>query len=214
MTSKEEITKAFGELRKGMQKRKFTQGLDLVINLRDVDMTKPENRIEEEVVLPNGRGKDVKIALIADGELAAQAKAAKALVIGSEELASLAEKKKEAKKMAKEYDFFLAQADLMPSVGRYLGPVLGPRGKMPKPLPPNAQIKPILERLKKTVRVRTKDKPLIQVAVGREDMEDKKLIENTEAVLTAVERKLDRGYDNVRSIYLKSTMGSSIKVGR
>ncbi|MDI6654550.1 MAG: 50S ribosomal protein L1, partial [Candidatus Hydrothermarchaeota archaeon] len=127
-------------------------------------------------------------------------------------LEELAKNKKAAKKIVEEHDFFIAQTDLMPLIGRYLGTVMGPRGKMPKPIPVNAPIAPAVERLKRTVRIRTKDKPVLHVCVGTEDMEDKKLIENIEAVSKFLERKLEKGFASIKSLYLKTTMGPSVKI--
>ncbi|WP_456474270.1 50S ribosomal protein L1 [Candidatus Pyrohabitans sp.] len=208
----EKIVKAVGEARKASKKRNFTQSFDLAINLRDIDMSKPENRINEEVVLPKGRGKPVKVAVIAGDELAHAAKEHADMVITKEELEELAKDKKKAKKIANDIDFFIAQAELMPTIGRFLGPVLGPRGKMPKPVPPNAPLGAIVERLRRTVRLRTKDKPVIHVAVGSEDMSDEDIAQNAEAVLTHLDRKLEKGMNNIRSVYIKTTMGPSVRV--
>jgi large subunit ribosomal protein L1 len=83
---------------------------------------------------------------------------------------------------------------------------------MPKPVPPNAPIAPIVERLRRTVRLRTKDKPVVHVAVGSEDMSDEDVAQNVEAVLTHLERKLDKGMGNIKSVYIKTTMGPSVRV--
>ena len=208
----EKLVKAVEEARKASKKRNFTQSFDLAINLRDIDMSKPENRLSEEVVLPKGRGKPVKVAVIAGDELALAAKEHADMVITKEELEELAKDKRKAKKIANDIDFFIPQAELMPLIGRFLGPVLGPRGKMPKPVPPNAPIAAIVERLRKTVRLRTKDKPVIHVPVGSEDMSDEDIAQNIEAVLTHLERKLEKGLGNIKSVYLKTTMGPSVKV--
>jgi large subunit ribosomal protein L1 len=129
---KQEILEAVKKAKEESKPRNFTQSVDVVITIKDLDVRKPENRIDEEVFLPNGRGKKVKIAFIADGELALLAKNAGAdLVINKTELEELGKDRKEAKKMANRHDFFVAQADMMPLVGRFLGPVLGPRKKCP-----------------------------------------------------------------------------------
>ena len=81
--------------------RNFTQSIDVVITINDLDVNKPENRLDEEVLLPNGRGKDVKIAFIAEGELAYQAEKAGAdLVIDKEQLEAYGKNRAEAKKVA------------------------------------------------------------------------------------------------------------------
>ena len=207
------VAKAVEEAKKNSKKRNFSQGIDLTINLKELDMTKPENRIDEELVLPNGTGKDIKIGVIADGELAMQSKKIADIIIGKDELEKLAKKKKDAKKIANDIDFFVAQIELMPLVGKSIGPVLGPRGKMPKPIPPNAPVGAIIERLKKTIKIKTKDQPVVKVLAGGEDMDSAKLTENIDTILTFMERKLERGQDNLKSIYLKTTMGQSVKLG-
>ncbi len=210
---KQEIMEAVKKAKEDSKPRNFTQSIDVVINIKDLDVKKPENRIDEEVLLPNGRGKDVKIAFIADGELAIQAKNAGAdLVITKAELEELGKDRKQAKKMANQYNFFVAQADLMPLVGRFLGPVLGPRKKMPRPVPATAKPDPILERLKNTIKVRVKDQPVIQAIVGSQGMEDELIADNIEAVLGILDRKLEKGRSQIKSMYVKSTMGPVARV--
>lgn len=211
MLTTDAIAKAVGEVKAKSKKRKFVQGIDLAINL-SLDMSKPENRLNEELSLPNGRGKAVKVGVIAEGELALQAKKVADKVVTKEDLEELAKNKKAAKKIVEEHDFFIAQSDLMPLIGKHLGTVMGPRGKMPKPIPINAAIGPVVERLKKTVRIRTKEKPVLHISVGTEEMEEKKLTENIEAVLKFLERKLERGFASIKSVYLKTTMGQSVKL--
>lgn len=212
MVSAKAITKALKTVRGNSGKRNFLQSVELVVNLKGMDMKKPENRINEELALPAGRGKDARIALIASGELALQGKKLVDKVITKKDLEELGKERKAAKKLAEEHDFFIAQADLMVQVGKYLGPVLGPRGKMPKAVPPSANLEPMVKRLKRTVRIKTKETPIIQLPVGVEDMEDKKLTENIEAALSDMEGKLEKGADNIKSIYLKTTMGPSVKL--
>ncbi len=212
MVSAEKLVEAVRAAREASKKRNFVQSFDLAVNLRDIDMSKPENRLNEEVVLPGGRGKPVRVGVIAGDELAMAAKEHADLLITKEELQELAKDRKKAKKVAESADFFIAQADLMPLVGRVLGPILGPRGKMPKPVPPNAPLQNIIARLRNTVRLRTKDKPVLHVAVGTEEMKDEDVAKNIEAVLTHLERKLDAGMGGIKSIYLKTTMGQSVKV--
>ena len=211
MFKTDDVLKAIKEAKEKQKKRGFTQSIDLAINL-GIDASKPENRLNEEVILPAGRGREIKVAVVAEGELALQAKKVADRVITREELSELAKDKKEAKKLAKEYEFFIAQADMMPLVGKTLGTVLGPRGKMPKPVPANADIAPLVERLRRTVRIRTKDKPVLHVGVGTEDMDEAKVAQNVEAVMRLLERKLEKGYDDIKSVYLKTTMGPSVKV--
>ena len=209
----QEIMEAVKKAKELSRPRNFTQSMDVILNIKDLDVNKPENRFDEEVSLPNGRGKDVKIAVIADGELALQAKNAGAdLVITKDELEELGKNRKEAKKLANQYEFFVAQADMMPLVGRFMGPVLGPRKKMPKPVPATINPEPILKKLRDTVKVRIKDQPVVHTVVGTEDMDDKKLAENIEAVLQTIDRKLEKGRNQLKSMYVKTTMGPVVRV--
>ena len=193
--------------------RNFTQSIDVVITINDLDVNKPENRLDEEVLLPNGRGKDVKIAFIAEGELAYQAEKAGAdFVIDKEQLEAYGKNRAEAKKVANSFDFFVAQSDLMPTVGRFLGPVLGPRKKMPKPIPASANPEVILGRLKSTVKIRVKDQPIIQSIVGSEDMTEAQIAENVDAILDVLDRNLEKGQKQIKAMYIKTTMGPVTRV--
>jgi large subunit ribosomal protein L1 len=209
---REKILQAVKEARRLAKPRNFTQSFDLVVNLKELDLSKPENRLKEEVVLPHGRGKEAKIAVIAKGDLAAQAEEMGLTVIRQEELEELGKNKRKARKVANAHDFFIAQADMMPLVGRYLGPILGPRGKMPKPVPANINLKPLVERLKKTVVVNTRDKPIFHALVGNEKMSDEQIAENIEAVLNTVAKKYEKGLYHVKSAYTKLTMGPAVKI--
>ena len=209
----QEIVEAVKKAKEESKPRNFTQSIDVVINIKDLDVKKPENRFDEEVFLPNGRGKGIKIAVIADGELAIQAENAGAdLVISKADLEELGKDRKQAKKMANEYTFFVAQADMMPQVGRFLGPVLGPRKKMPKPVPATIKPDPVLERLSNTVKVRIKDQPVIQAIVGSQDMDDELIADNVEAVLGVLDRNLEKGRNQIKSMYIKTTMGPVTRV--
>ena len=159
----QDVINAVKEAKEQSKPRNFTESVDIIINIRDLDVKKPENRFNEEVTLPNGRGKDVKIGVIADGELIVQAKEAGLdTVINKGDLEAFGKDRKSAKKMANSVDFLVAQADMMPLVGRFLGPVLGPRGKMPKPVPASIKLAPLLDRLQSTVKVGVKQQASIQ----------------------------------------------------
>ncbi len=206
------IVAAVKEAIEKSKERKFLESVDLAINLKDVDLSIPKNRINEEVLLPHGRGKEIKIGVFASGETALKAKNCADLVIAPEEIDKLAEDKRKARKIANQYDFFLAEAPLMGKIGKSLGIILGPRGKMPKPLPPGADPCPLVERLKKTVRMRSRDKRTFHVAVGTKDMEPEKIAENIEEVIKRLETKLERGLQNIDSVYVKTTMGPAVKI--
>jgi large subunit ribosomal protein L1 len=204
---------AVKEVKANSNERKFSQSIDLAINLQNIDMKKPEGRIQERIELPHSVGKEMKVCVIATGEMATKAKTAGAsLVIEKAALEALVADKKKQKDIAKEYDLFIAEAPLMPLVGKSLGASLGPRGKMPTPVPPNANIEEQIEKHRNIVFVRMRGQPVIQCRIGNESMKDEELAENIQAVVRRIEGKLKRGIKNFRSVYLKTSMGSSIKV--
>ena len=207
------VLDALKQLRESSAKRNFSQSVELIINLQDIDMKKPEAKIQETIELPHTPKKKARTCVIATGELALKAKKAGAdLVMGKAELESLATDKKGQKKLANDYDAFIAEAPLMVLVGRTLGPTLGPRGKMPKPVPPSIDIKNQISRSGKTVTVRLRGQPTLQCAVGTEDMKDEEIAANVMAVVRRIEGKLKRGLKNISSICLKTTMGKPAKI--
>ncbi|KAA0014883.1 MAG: 50S ribosomal protein L1 [Thermoplasmata archaeon] len=208
----EKIKEAIKAALEKSKKRNFKQSVDVAITLKDVDMNNPKNRIDEEVILPNGRGKPAKVAIFAGGELALKARDVVDLIIKPEEIDDLAKDKKKMKKIANEHDFFIAEAPLMPVIGKKLGVVLGPRGKMPKPVPPTADIKTIVDNLRKSVKIRSKSSKTFHAVIGTEDMEPEKLAENLKAIIKRLEDKLERGRQNIESVYVKTTMGPSQRV--
>ncbi|AIF68882.1 50S ribosomal protein L1 [Palaeococcus pacificus DY20341] len=212
---RQKLAEAVKEAKARAKPRNFTQTVEVAVNLKDVDLKKPENRFKLEVMLPHGRGKEVKIAVIADGAVAEAAKKLGLDVISGEKLEELSSNSREARKLARKYDFFIAAAPLMPKIGRYLGRFLGPRNKMPVVVPPTmTNLEPIVNKLKKTVRIQLKNNPVIHAPIGMEDMDDDKLAENMEAVITAILNKLERGENQVKSVYVKTTMGPAVKVER
>ena len=212
---KQKLVEAVKEAKARAKPRNFTQTVEIAVNLKDIDLRKPENRFKLEVVLPHGRGKEPKIAVIADGAVAEAAKKLGLDVISGEQLEEIAKSPREARKLAKRYDFFIAAAPLMPKIGKYLGRYLGPRNKMPQVVPPTmTNLEPIVNRLKKTVRIQLKNNPVVHAPIGTEDMDDEKLAENAEAVLNAIINKLERGENQVKSVYVKTTMGPAVKVER
>jgi len=192
--------------------KKFDQTVDLILNITEIDMKAPEGKITEVVELPHV-GKPNKILVVGSGELAMKARRANAdRVLERADLDALAGKKKDLRKIANDYDVFVSEAPLMPLVGRTLGPVLGPRGKMPVPVPPNADITAILEKHRKTIVVRMRNQPIIQVSVGAESMSEDELWDNIQAVLRVLEAKLKRGLKNVKLAYIKTSMGTPVKI--
>jgi len=194
-------------------KRNFDQSIELIINLKDIDMKSSEGKLQEIVELPYSPEKQNKICVLASGELALRARRANAdLVIERAELEGFAGKKRELRKIANDYDFFIAEAPLMPLVGKILGPVFGPRGKMPIAVPPTADIASLINKHRKTIIVRMRSQPILQCRVGSEKMKEEEIAENVQAVLRAIEGKLKRGMKNIKLAYIKTAMGQPVSI--
>ena len=113
------INQAIKDALEGAPKRKFVESVDIAFTIRDVDLKNPNNRIKEEIRLPSGRGRALKIAMFAAGEAATKAKAAGIHVITPQEIEDLGGNKGKAKKIANAYDFFLSEVPHMGLIGRY-----------------------------------------------------------------------------------------------
>jgi large subunit ribosomal protein L1 len=210
--AEEPTVRAVQKALEGAKKRNFVETVELAINLKDIDLTIPKNRIQEDIVLPAGRGKEVKVCVIGGGELALKAKDVADLVIASEEIGSIAGDKKQAKRIANDIDYFIAEAPLMAVIGKNLGTILGPRGKMPKPIAPGADPEAMIVQLRKSVTVRTRDKKTFHAPVGTVDMSAEDIAENIDVVLGRVESHLEKGKFNIASAYVKTSMGPAEKV--
>ena len=206
----EAVEKALEESKK--LNRKFKQTIDLAVTLKNVDLNESKNRIDEEIILPNGRGKESKIAIFASGELALKAKGKVDLIVKPEEIEDLSGDKKKFKKIVDDYDFFIAEAPLMPTIGKTLGVILGPRGKMPKPVPPQIDITGIVKNLRNTVILRSKANKTFHTIAGKEEMDKEKIAENIDTIIKRLESKLERGRMNISSVYVKTTMGPSVRI--
>ncbi|ACB08092.1 50S ribosomal protein L1 [Candidatus Korarchaeum cryptofilum] len=203
--------KVIRRILEGSPKRRFNEAVDLVVVLRGIDLKRdPNAKINEVVELPHSpRNRKTKVAVIGKGEFLSKAKEAGAdRVLEPEEIEAIAANKRALKKLANEYDFFIAQADVLPKIVKYIGPVLGPRNKMPINLPAMAvsQLPDLIEKLRRSVRIRTKDQPIIHTKVGSRDMKPEEIVENIRAVLSAIERKYEDP-SKISRVYVKTTMG-------
>ncbi len=211
MVDKKQLAEAIKKAKETSEKRKFTQSLDLIITLKDFDAKK--TKFEEHAVLPNGVGKPVKIAAFVGGESKEEAEQLCDLVILDAKLSQYTDKRK-ARKLARQYDFIISQANIMPEIAKHLGKYLAPLGKMPNPkfgmiFPPKASVKLIVAKLKDTVMLATKKAPVIQCRIGTDAMDDAKLADNAFFVVDFVTRKLPQ---NMSKIMVKTTMGRPVRV--
>jgi len=210
------IEKAIKELRANAKERKFKQSFDLIVTLKEINLKNNDEQVDFFVTLKHKLGKQVKVVALAGPELEERAKKVCDLVIPQSDFNKYKDKKIQ-KKIASEYDFFIAQADIMPKVAAAFGRSLGPRGKMPNPklgsiIPGKGNVEPLYEKLQKTVRVSAKKAPMTQIKVGNEAMKDEEIIENIELVYNQLVHHLPKEAGNVRSVLLKLTMSKPIKI--
>jgi large subunit ribosomal protein L1 len=192
--------------------RKFSETVEISVNLKDLDLTVPKNRLEDEIPLPKGRGKTVKVAVFGSPELCQKMRGVADLVVAANELDEFAKDKKNVKKVVTDIDFFLAEAPLMPTIGKRLGVVLGPRGKMPRPVPPGSDPTNLVNALKRSIRIRSKGNRTFHAPVGTRGMKPEEIAQNIDAVLTRIMGKLERGRTNIESVYVKMTMGPAVRL--
>ncbi|HIF90082.1 MAG TPA: 50S ribosomal protein L1 [Candidatus Poseidoniales archaeon] len=208
----QKINQAIKDALSNAPKRKFVESVDITFTIRDVDLKNPTNRIKEEIRLPSGRGRELKIAMFAASEAATKAKAAGLTVFSPQDIEDLGGNKGKAKKIANSYDFFLSEVPHMGLIGRYLGVVLGPRGKMPRPVPPTLDPGVIAAGLMSTVVVKSGDKTTFHTAFGTANQSEEELQANAMAVYNRVISKLERGLGNIRSLYIKTSMGPAQQI--
>ncbi len=194
------------------KERKFSETVELSVNLKDLDLTVPKNRLEDDVPLPKGRGRAVKIAVFGSPELCQKMRGVADLVVPANELDEFAKDKKNVKKVVSDVDFFLAEATLMPTIGKRLGVVLGPRGKMPRPVPPGSDPTNLVNALKRSIRIRSKGNRTFHAPVGTRAMKPEEIAQNVDAVLARIVGKLERGRTNIESVYVKTTMGPAVRL--
>ncbi|MEM0443485.1 MAG: 50S ribosomal protein L1, partial [Candidatus Caldarchaeum sp.] len=206
---------AVKQAREKMMPSKFKQSVEMIVNITGVDLSKPQNRFTEVVELPNDLGrKKRKILVVASGNLALEAGRIEGVskVLGREELETLVGKKKEAKKIASQYDFVLVEPALMGLAARALGAALGSRGKTPIPIPPGSDLQRLVKRFANSVQVQLRKSQQVACLVGLEEDSDEKIAENAETVLNRVVEKLEKRQRSIKSVYLKATRGKPVKV--
>ena len=212
MVNESELVSLIQEAKKSEKERKFKQSLELYLTFKDIDVKKGF-ALNEIIQLPKQMSQPAGVCVMATGDMGIKAKKANAdQVLDGDELNKLAENKRETRKLINKYDFFLADTKLMANVGKSLGQLLGPRGKMRTPVPFNAPIEAFLNRFKSSIRVRVKNSLALSCKIGDVEMDEKDVASNALAIISAIEKKLPNGDKNLRKIMIKTTMGKPIKL--
>lgn len=214
--NKDKIVKALDDLRKNSQKRNFNQSVELIINLKDIDIKKTDQTFELFLILPHDMGRSIKTCCLIGPELKEQSKACDKSIL-QEEFRNYQGDKKGIRKLANQYDYFIAQANIMNDIAKVFGSILGPKRKMPNPkagcvVPPNTNLTELVKKLKKTVRLGDKTEPVIKCIIGKQDYDNDKLVENILAAYNNTINHLANGINNIRSVLLKLSMSKPVKV--
>lgn len=212
MLSNQQLAELAKKGKEQAKETKFSQSVEVMITLKEVDPKKTDLNINEIVYLPHPASKQARVCFIGSGDMAVRAKNAKAsLVIDPSQLENYGGSKKDAKKLARSYDFFLADTALMPRIGKVLGQALGPKGKIPTPVPPNSPVEAMINRMRTAIRVRSRGSLGVMAKVGESKQTEPELADNIVAVVNAVTKKLPNGDRNIRTIMVKTTMGKPAK---
>jgi large subunit ribosomal protein L1 len=212
MVMEAQLKELVKQARQGAGQRKFSQSVDLTLVLKDIDVKRGFN-VNEVVTLPHKPSREATICVVGSGDLGTRARKAQIdNVIEQDQLDRLGTNKREARKVVRTYDFFLSDTSLMAAVGRSLGQFLGPKGKMPTPLPYGAPIESIAARMRSSVRARAKNQLNISTKIGDEKMDDSQLASNANTVIAAIEKKLPQGEKNISNALIKFSMGKAAKL--
>ena len=211
MINETQIVQMVKEAKTGQKERKFKQSVELIMVFKDIDVKKGF-AINETVQLPKKLSQPASVCVVASGDLGLKAKSANAdRVVDGAEINQVGTNKRASRKLINGYDFFLSDTQLMATVGKTLGQFMGPRGKMPTPVPFNAPIDSILERFRSSIRVRLRNSLSLACKIGDESMSNDDLAANAHAVINMVEKKLPSGDKNIKKIMIKTTMGKIVK---
>ncbi|AVJ55043.1 50S ribosomal protein L1 [Idiomarina sp. OT37-5b] len=196
-------------LLKELATAKFTESVDVAVNL-GIDARKSDQNVRGATVLPNGTGRDVRVAVFTSGDNVAKAQEAGADIVGMEDLAE------QVKKGEMNFDVVVASPDAMRVVGQ-LGQILGPRGLMPNPK--TGTVTPDVATAVKNakagqVRYRNDKNGIVHATIGRVDFDNDKLKENLDALLAALKKAKPSSAKGVyfKRISLSTTMGAGVSI--
>jgi len=205
-----DITEAISLL-KELATAKFRESVDVAVNL-GIDARKSDQNVRGAAVLPNGTGRDVRVAVFTQGANAEKAKAAGADIVGMEDLAEL------VKKGEMNFDVVIASPDAMRVVGQ-LGQILGPRGLMPNPkvgtVTPDV-VTAINNAKSGQIRYRNDKNGIIHTTIGKADFDDAKLQENLEFLLEALKKAKPANAKGqyIKKLSISTTMGAGVSVNQ
>ncbi len=212
-----DITEKLKEAREASKKRKFTQTFDLIFNLQQIDLKRPDHKVDVGVTLQTPvKATKLKVCAIIDHSVQ-DAEKVFDKVVYNDELESMKGNMKKIRELTHGYDKFVVQANYMPQVAQILGRYLGPMNKMPSPklgmiITPKSPLGPLYDKLQKTVHLQTKKNLVLQAAIGAESEKDEVIAKNIVAVYEALVHALPNHEHNLKNVGIKLTMGKLVVV--
>ena len=213
---KKEIEKTLSNLFADAKKRNFDESVELIITFKNLNIKNKEHRFNYSIIIPNPfLLKQKSVYFSKDKEAVVKLKGIVDKVIVEEDISKIS--KKEAKKLANEFDVFLAEGSVMLTVGKFLGQSLSPKGKMPQiaPFIPETIKNTLTSMLSRVVLSNKKNKSSValQVKIGKRNQEPIKIAENTMVVYNSLIEKLPAGKQNIKNVFFKTTMSTPQKIG-
>jgi large subunit ribosomal protein L1 len=209
------VSEKVKEARELAKKRNFTQTFDLIINLQNMDLKKPEHKVDVGITLDTKvKEKGLKICAIIDHSIS-DAEKVFDKVLYPEELNNLKGNMPEIRKLSHDYDKFVVIANYMPVFAQILGRYLGPMNKMPSPklgmvINPKTPLQPLYDKLQKTAHLQTKKNLVLQVSVGSEKDTDEVIAKNIVHVYDSLLHVLPAQKNNLKDVSVKLTMGKLV----
>jgi large subunit ribosomal protein L1 len=212
---KTKVIESLKKLKTDAKKRNFTQSVEVVFSLKNLDIKKNDQQVDFFANIPHTRGRPVKVCALVGPELKDEATKVCDKVIVQSEFAQF--DKKKAKELANQFDYFIAQANIMGPIATAFGKIFGPRSKMPNPkagciVPPKATLQPVYDKLQKTVRVQAKTQLQVQCRVGTQETSEEELADNITSLYTQLANQLPNHDQNIKATHVKLTMSKPVKV--
>lgn len=207
----QDVVPKIKELRELSPKRNFAQSLDIIVNLQQIDLKKPEHKVDLGIVMPTPiKAKPIKVCAIVDKSMA-HAEDVFDYVLYNEDMMAMKGDLKKIRTITHNYDKFVVQAAYMPQFAQVFGKYLGPMNKMPSPklgmvINEKTPLQELYDKLQKTVHLQTKKNLVLQSSIGTENETDEELAEKIAQIYQTLTQSLVNHENNIKNMAIKFTM--------
>lgn len=212
-----EVKKKIVEVREASKQRKFTQTFDLIFNLQNMDLKRPDHKVDVGVPMDcNLRAKNYKVCVIIDHSITGAEKIFDHVVY-NDELTAMKGNMEEIRKLTHNYDKFVVVANYMPLFAQILGRYLGPMNKMPSPklgmvISNKAPLQDVYNKIQNTAHLQTKKNLVLQISIGAESESDEVIAKNIIHAHEVLVHSLPNHNHNIKDNFLKLTMGKVVRL--